>query len=75
MHSLGYTLVAAALLTLAGVALTLAALYPITATAVAALAGALWLSLRKFRRFYRTRRRAGWTCTVCVPGTGVCVKL
>jgi len=75
MHNLGYTLVAAALLTLAGIAQPLAALHPVAATGVAALAGALWLSLRKFRRFYWTRRRAGWTRTVCVPGTDVCLKL
>jgi positive regulator of sigma E activity len=75
LHSLAYVLVASALLVLGAVALTLAALYPITAMGVIALAGAGWYVVRTFRRFYRTRRRAGWTREVCVPKTGVCVEL
>lgn len=74
-YSLGHTIVASALLALAGVAMTLAVLYPITAMGVVALAGASWYAVRTFRRFYRTRRSAGWTRKVCVPKTGVCVEL
>jgi positive regulator of sigma E activity len=75
MHSLGYVLAAATLLVVGAVALTLAALYPITAMGVVALAGAGWYALRTFRRFYRTRRQADSTRTVCVPKVGVCLKL
>jgi positive regulator of sigma E activity len=75
MHSLGYAVVAATLLTLGAVALTLAALYPITTAGVIAFAGASWYAVRTFRRYYRTRRRAGWTRKVCVPKLGVCVEL
>jgi pimeloyl-ACP methyl ester carboxylesterase len=75
MHSLGSGFVAAALLILAAVALTLAALHPVATTSMIALAGAGWYAIRTFRRYYRTRRRAGWTRTVCVPKTGVCVEL
>lgn len=75
MHSLGYALVATTLLALGAVALTLAALYPITAAGVAVLAGVGWYAVRTFRRYYRTRRSAGWTRKVCVPRLGVCVEL
>ena len=75
MHSLGYTLVASALAAIVTVALVLAVLLPITAVGVGALAGASWLATRTFRRFYRKRRAAGWTRTVCVPKTGVYVEL
>lgn len=75
MHSLGYTLVVAALLTLGAVALSLAVMYPITAMGVIALSGVGWYAVRSFRRFYRTRRRAGWTRHVCIPRTDVCIEL
>ena len=75
MHSLGYVFVAAALLILAAIALTLAALHPVATTGAMALAGVSWYAVRTFRRYYRTRRRAGWTRTVCVPRLGVCVEL
>ena len=75
IHSLGYTLVASALAAIVTVALVLAILQPITAMGVGALGGASWLATRTLRRFYRTRRSAGWTRTVCVPKTGVCVEL
>lgn len=74
-HSLGYTIVASALLALATVAVVLAISYPATAMGVVALAGAGWYAIRTFRRFYRTRRSAGWTRTVCVPKLGVCIEL
>jgi len=47
MHSLGYAFVAAALLVLGAIALTLAALYPITAAGVIAFAGASWYAVRR----------------------------
>lgn len=74
-HSLGYVVVASVLLTLGVAAVTLAVLYPVAALGVVALSGAGWYAVRAFRRFYRTRRRAGWTRHVCVPGTGICVEL
>ena len=75
MHSLGYTLMVSALLLLGTFALMLALSYPITAAGVIALAGLSWYAVRTFRHFYRTRRRAGWTRTVCVPKLGVCIEL
>lgn len=74
-HSLGYTLVASALLALATAAVVLAVSCPVTAMGVVAFAGAGWYAVRPFRRFYRTRRSAGWTREVCVPKTGVCTEL
>lgn len=75
VHSLGYVLVSLGLLIVATAAAVLAASYPAAATGVALLAAAGWYAVRTFRRFYRTRKRAGWTRTVCVPKTGVCVTL
>ncbi len=75
MHSLGYTLVGSALMLFGTVALVLAVSYPVKATGAVVLAGASWYAIRTFRRFYRTRKRAGWTRHVCVPKTGVCIEL
>lgn len=75
MHSLGYTLVASALMFLAVVTLVLALSYPAVTLGVAALATAGWLTTRTFRRFYRTRRRMGQTRQVCVPKIGVCLEI
>jgi hypothetical protein len=75
MHSLGYTLVASALTVIGTVAAVMAVLYPVTATGGALLVGASWYGVRTLRRYYRTRKRAGWSRELCVPKTDVCVEL
>lgn len=74
-YSPARTLIGAALLVAAFLALLVAASYPESAVLVGSVAVAGGLTARTARERLRSRREADRGREVCVPATGVCVEV